>query len=162
MRCNKVRNNLTAFLDRELPENLQEAVENHLASCPSCQQERKALERVQQTLEGMEVPPFEETVSPETILEMARTRTSASKEQSRKIRHPWLVPVPRGWQPVLALATVLAAIGIWNAFPLLKALPLPTAQEIYLAERIELFENLELIQDLALLEMMEATEGEHG
>jgi len=162
MRCDKVKKNLTAFLDGELPEKLQKGMEKHLAECASCKQEKTVLERVQQTLERMEVPPFESKVSPEMILEMARSRALAAKKQGSRALHQWLVPVPRGWQPALALATVLVAVGVWRAFPFFRALPLPTSQEIYVAERIELFDNLELIQNLAILEMMEVTEGLNG
>ena len=162
MRCERVKKNLTAFLDGELPEKLQEGVENHLADCVSCQQEKRDLERVQQTLERLEVPTLESKVSPEMILEMARSRALAAREQGSRTRHQRLVPVPQRWKPALALATVLVAVGIWKAFPFFRALPLPTAQEIYVAERIELFDNLELIQNLSVLEIMGSTEGLNG
>jgi len=160
MRCKKVKESLTAFLDGELPGRLEERIQEHLAACPGCEAERKALERLRYAVEGMEAPPTDSSISAEAILERAgfyqregrAVRKGGRRLAGRRVS-PWSII---GWRPALALATGLAVIGLWRVYPFLRSLPVPTDAEIRFAERVDLFENLDLIRDLSLLEVLES------
>ena len=54
MKCSKVQKKLSAYQDRELESREQEQVRNHLLSCQSCREQYEKLERVWQTLGGLE------------------------------------------------------------------------------------------------------------
>ena len=56
MKCNEVREQLSAWLDDELPEELRPFLAAHLAECPSCQAEVAALERLDAALAELEGP----------------------------------------------------------------------------------------------------------
>ena len=53
MRCRKVSNQLSAFLDGELPPEETERIQKHLDSCPKCSKEREALERTIRSVQGL-------------------------------------------------------------------------------------------------------------
>jgi len=58
MKCLNVQKKLSSYQDRELKPLDQEEVSIHLLSCPACREEYEKLERVWQTLGGMEeLPP---------------------------------------------------------------------------------------------------------
>jgi anti-sigma factor RsiW len=56
MECRKIQEQLSAFLDKELEEDLRLPIIRHLASCPACQAELAALERLEAALIELEVP----------------------------------------------------------------------------------------------------------
>jgi anti-sigma factor RsiW len=56
MKCNEVQENLSAWLDSEVPEGLHQRLAYHLAGCPACQAELEVLERLDVALAGLEVP----------------------------------------------------------------------------------------------------------
>ena len=164
MRCNKAKKYLTALLDGELDEKLRTRIEEHLIGCAACQSERKALERVRDAMERMESPKLEPYVTPEAILDRARSEDRGSGKRERGDRdHSLLGGVPLvGLRPAIAAATGLVVIAMVWLVPFLRSIPLPTDQEIFMVERMELFENLDLIQDLSLLESLEIEEGQGG
>ncbi len=56
MKCAEVQEYLSAWLDGEIPEELLPGIEAHLAACPACQGELKALERLDEALSALQVP----------------------------------------------------------------------------------------------------------
>jgi len=54
MKCHSVQKKLSAYQDRELEPSEQEQVRNHLLSCRGCREQFAELERVWQTLGGLE------------------------------------------------------------------------------------------------------------
>jgi predicted anti-sigma-YlaC factor YlaD len=54
MMCRHVQKKLSSYQDRELKPLEQEEVSRHLLSCPACREEYEKLERVWQTLGGLE------------------------------------------------------------------------------------------------------------
>ncbi len=56
MKCHEVQENLSAWMDGEVPEGLGQRLADHLAGCPACQAELEALERLDIALAGLEVP----------------------------------------------------------------------------------------------------------
>ena len=109
MKCQRASKNLTAFLDGELPEAFREKIREHVESCPDCQRERAALERVRQSLDLMEAPTLSEGVSPDAILEREARPGQAFREERNGLRAGRWFPNIRVWQPAAALAVVLVA-----------------------------------------------------
>ena len=54
MKCRNIQKKLSAYQDRELEPREQEQVRNHLLSCRACREQYAELERVWQTLGGLE------------------------------------------------------------------------------------------------------------
>lgn len=162
MQCKKARRHLTAYLDGELDARLRKEIEDHLAGCGACETERKALERVRQALEDMEMPPFVSSVSPDALLARARSGSRDKGKARKRTRDRRLAGFPLRLRPAVALGTGAAVIGIIWVAASRRPLPVPTAQEFFLVEEMELFENLDLIRNLALLEELEAEASEDG
>ena len=56
MKCSEVQENLSAWLDGEVPEGLHQLLADHVAGCPACRAELDVLERLDAALAGLEVP----------------------------------------------------------------------------------------------------------
>ena len=56
MKCSEVQENLSAWLDGEVPEGLHQRLADHVAGCPACRAELDVLERLDAALAGLEVP----------------------------------------------------------------------------------------------------------
>ena len=56
MDCREIQERLSAFLDREVGQDLHLQMSSHLATCPACQAELAALERLDAALAGLEAP----------------------------------------------------------------------------------------------------------
>jgi len=54
MKCSKIQKKFSAYQDKELKPQEQEEVRSHLLNCEACREEFAELERVWQTLEGLE------------------------------------------------------------------------------------------------------------
>jgi anti-sigma factor RsiW len=54
MKCHSVQKKLSAYQDKELEPREQEQVRNHLLGCQACREQYAELERVWQTLGGLE------------------------------------------------------------------------------------------------------------
>jgi anti-sigma factor RsiW len=54
MKCRSVQKKLSAYQDRELEPKEQEQVRKHLLSCRACREQHEKIERVWQTLGGVE------------------------------------------------------------------------------------------------------------
>ena len=54
MKCHNIQKKFSAYQDRELDPREQEQVRDHLLSCRACREQFAELERVWQTLEGLE------------------------------------------------------------------------------------------------------------
>jgi anti-sigma factor RsiW len=101
MKCSEVQENLSAWLDGEVPEGLHRRLADHLAGCPACRAELEVLERLDAALGGLEVP------GPQGL---------AAKVIRRLPR-----PVASPWIQSLALAVCLA-LGIFLGSSLSGAL----------------------------------------
>ncbi|MFW6127084.1 MAG: anti-sigma factor family protein [Thermodesulfobacteriota bacterium] len=56
MKCTEVQEHLSAWLDGEIPDELEPRLAEHLAACPVCQAELAALNRLDAALAGLEAP----------------------------------------------------------------------------------------------------------
>lgn len=74
MDCNRVRQQLNAFLDSELNGNSMLEIRSHLNGCPDCRQALEELRVVQSVMRGLpeiEAPAFS---LPQTVTPLARRR----------------------------------------------------------------------------------------
>lgn len=92
MNCKKLQAKLLAYLDRELPENLNHLIENHLKTCPNCQKEFEAIKKTVdlfRQLPEIELKPEQQ----ERFLTEVRNKLHRIKTQPfprKEIR--WLLP----------------------------------------------------------------------
>lgn len=97
MRCEEIREELSAALDGELPEEVRRAVEAHLAGCPACRKERDLLggvDRLYRALPREDAPEgFEDTLG-------------------RRLAPPAPVRFPRPRRRPVALWPTLAAAAL--------------------------------------------------
>jgi anti-sigma factor RsiW len=56
MKCREVQENLSAWMDGEVPEGLSQRLAEHVAGCPACRAEFALLKRLDAALAGLEVP----------------------------------------------------------------------------------------------------------
>ncbi|MGC8833884.1 MAG: zf-HC2 domain-containing protein [Armatimonadota bacterium] len=86
MVCSDVSNQIAAFLDGELPPDVQEAVQNHLKECPRCQTECESLKRTSNLVKQLP------TIQPSDNWDIAfRNKLAASQykqlaEEFRRLR----------------------------------------------------------------------------
>ncbi len=56
MRCRKVRENLSAYLDRALPAVMQKRIASHLETCTGCREALELLQELGTLLMGLSTP----------------------------------------------------------------------------------------------------------
>lgn len=77
--CSKVQENLSAYLDDELPPEQREAIQAHLAVCPACRQELARLTRLWEALAALPSEP-----PPEGLVEQVLARLAGRKAPRRR------------------------------------------------------------------------------
>ena len=161
MRCKKVQENLTAFLDEELPESRRDGISRHLALCESCEKEREALERVRNAFSSLGKTDGGSLPTAQEILRKDRSEEAPSgASRLQDLLMDLLIPARRLARPAFVAAGLLCAVGLFWLYPSLRGLRVSSSEERYMAERMDLFENLDLIRDLSVLDLMEAAENQ--
>ena len=103
MSCRPFREDLTGYLDQELPAGRQEEIETHLASCDACRKEAESLRKSFEILSLLTIP----SIRP-GFLKRFHDRAGARATPTRPVL-PWAIPL------TLA-ASLLVAIGLaWMA-----------------------------------------------
>ncbi len=117
MRCEAVKEQLTAYAAGELPAEAHRAVKAHLAECPACRAEMARVDVSAGVLAGVQTPPVPLGFASRVLAAAEeRQRTGLSFKQT-----------PRRWwrlnsAPMRAAAAVAAfAIGAWGATELSTA-----------------------------------------
>ena len=155
MKCRNCENNLSAYLDGELPGRLRARIEAHLTECASC---RAALEALKSTDKALDALGDLEPVSDFT--ERVLRRLDSDGVRATPIRS-------LGWR-VAAAGAVAACLTV----AVLATLSLATRQstsappetlvaeaEIDLLDQMEMLADLEVIENLDALEAMDDIEG---
>jgi hypothetical protein len=114
MNCETARSDLVLYLHGELAFDEEEALEQHLESCPDCRAERETLERMFSALDQSEAEV------PADLLSRCRRDLHAQLSESRKPRlslgnlwRKWFVHPPAWAKPIGALA--MLAVGFLGA-----------------------------------------------
>jgi len=150
MSCEKMREDISAYLDGELGERELAAFRSHLESCADCRAELAEQEKLWALLDEGDASEvsvdltrriLESTVGPHREREMRR----------RRVR--WVAGVA-------AAASVLIAVVLWRGMNP----PVPTstksgeevgqldAETVAVIKKLEVLENLEILEDLDLLQ----------
>jgi anti-sigma factor RsiW len=138
MSC-RYEEDLTAYLDGELPAQSRNALEAHLGSCASCPRALNLLRRTMEVVASIRVPEVQ--ISP--ALRRAVLQRVAEQTLAEKLR-AWLSP--RVWIPSAGLAAValLAVVAANRGFTAAD----PDDEEL---AQYELAANLEVVEDLDVL-----------
>jgi anti-sigma factor RsiW len=106
MRCGTVKELLEAYIEGELDESKQKAVEAHISSCESCKQELALTRSIPRLVSSLAFnPPVPEDIIPNTLKQIREAPTA---------RWQWLRSfgafLSRRWQLTAIGALVLAAL----------------------------------------------------
>jgi len=115
MRCEKLRDQVEAYIDDDLDTNAHATMKSHLIHCPACQSEVEAARRIKSALNAM--PSL---TCPDRVVESARFRIEKPTPKRRSRALP-------GWAHYgLAAATVLLAAMGFVFWPTSEAPPTNT------------------------------------
>ena len=95
MECNQSRECLAAGLVGQLPADVQQQLDAHLAQCPACQREAEAVRQVWQTLGQLPPPEPSAQVRPRFYAMLAEFEAAAQ-------RAPWPVRLGHWLRPLVA------------------------------------------------------------
>src|SRR5258707_14020700 len=101
MNCSHVRDNLASLLYGDVPAAEKAEWEKHLAGCPSCRREYRALQEVRRLL-GTQV-------APEVTIDLPRLYRQAADQQESRLRR---------WRRAAVMVTGVAALFAVLAFGL--------------------------------------------
>jgi hypothetical protein len=112
MTCEPIQRQLTAYLQQELPTAEQAALAAHLATCPDCQAELHATQRMWQALGHVAVPEPSARLRPQFYAMLATFQEPPpAAAYSLRALWQWLhaLPLPR---PAVRLAYSLGLVGL--------------------------------------------------
>ncbi|MGG3885637.1 DUF4179 domain-containing protein [Brevibacillus panacihumi] len=91
MKCQDIEKTIMAYVDNEVPEELQSAIKAHLQECPSCRQWVHILEdEVEAIQAAMTLPPLPDTFEEDVVRHLesiAATKETSAPLPPRKMRH---------------------------------------------------------------------------
>ena len=148
MSCAHYAADLSAWIDRELPDARSAEVAAHVASCAACRAQVDGLRRTDRELRAI---PLRD-LRPDALAEVLRRAAGgARRERPRAIR--WAP-----WAAGAAAAAAAVALYLASRDPLDAASP----EELAVAIDLDTVEDLEVIANLEVLEAMVAQEGGRG
>lgn len=106
MDCQRIREQLGAYLDDEVPQDVRREVETHLSACPECTGELDALGRIPEIL-----APQEPVAVPDALWSAIEQRLDGDTQQETQ-RAPLTAKFHIFRRPMTAAASVLFALGI--------------------------------------------------
>src|SRR5579862_8569228 len=104
-RCEPIKNELKAYLDRELPFTLRQQVWWHLRRCAACREELSAMEQISKDLSVDAPKPLEPSLRDKIL--------AAASGLGPKPGQPKLAPSKWRRRPVMAWAVVATALVAW-------------------------------------------------
>jgi len=156
MSCARIRDDLSAWLDGELPVARAAAVAAHVDTCAACRAHSNALRGVDQALGAVSLPELR----PDALAELRRR--VAAEPQARSGRGaPRRAPAPR-WRYALGVGAAAAAALVLYFVTATDPLDGATPEELTLALDLDTVEDLEVIANLELLEALVALEAGRG
>jgi predicted anti-sigma-YlaC factor YlaD len=104
MNCKKVKKNLAGYLEKNLPENMEKELENHLESCPVCSHLWEEFSQLWGALENRE------RIQPSPYFWARLKQRITEYEEGRKPIWGWLQGLV-GWaRPAVAVAVLLICV----------------------------------------------------
>jgi anti-sigma factor (TIGR02949 family) len=108
MRCNQVRDKLSAFVDHEVSRPLSDQIEEHLSECGECRQVYARLQAVAGLLDhSSTVPPVPEKLAAR-VLELAARPDSSPRSRDNSLLRRWR----RVSVPMRIAAAVVFIVGL--------------------------------------------------
>ncbi|MBF0504150.1 MAG: zf-HC2 domain-containing protein [Candidatus Omnitrophica bacterium] len=159
MECREVKNNLSAFLDRELDPQFFKEIEAHLASCPGCLQESQQMARAWGLLDlAPTIEPSADFVS--RFWTKVATQESAYERFLRGFKALWgnrrLVPVVTA----LSLMIIIGSTGVVEQINMQNKLSQMKTDDIEMLKNIDLAEHFETIKDLDIIKDLDSAQKE--
>ena len=152
--CKKHRNNLVAYMDRELSENESAGMSAHLGSCQSCREELGQLHQAMNAL-----PEWENIIPSEdydrVFWEKVRLakQEQEKREEKRGLFHIFRFSINQRFS--LATSAALAACILVITFFSLRTQTEIPRHELQMVKNIDLFHNMEIIENREALENFE-------
>jgi hypothetical protein len=109
MNCKKVQTKLLEYLNNELPDKINQLLENHIKSCPDCQKELEGLKKTMNLFDQLpqvELEPEQQDKFLYEVRQKIRQQT-----QVRPVRYRWKWLLPR-LVPALAAASILVVFVV--------------------------------------------------
>lgn len=159
MKCERVLEELDAFLNGRMSGEESRAIRRHLASCAACASRLRPLDRIEI------LPALDEEIEPaENFAARFQCKLRHGKEESAAVcateRAGWLSFLcRRPWQ--LTAASVLAALVVAGIFLRHSGDGLNLSEnwsDLPVAENLSLFQDMPVIHNLDFLENFEAIE----
>ncbi|WP_373500182.1 zf-HC2 domain-containing protein [Desulfococcus sp.] len=164
--CDTYQESLWLDAHGELAEEARIDLAGHLASCPGCRHEQRALRHLIQQAAAVHPPPALTAAESERL-----TENILSVLEAKHVRTPWRLPsffTPSpGWVRMAAGACMIAAVilGLRVGFRVdfrafqetdvpFQTAAVPNQEERILIEDLEVIENLDLLEELDDLEKL--------
>ena len=105
MRCEAIKELLEEYIEGELSESKQRAVENHISACESCKKELALTRSIPHLVNSLSTPPVPEDIIPNTL---------KSLNEASSARWQWLASLSGKWKlvAVASFMIVIALLGI--------------------------------------------------
>lgn len=104
MNCKKVKKNLAGYLEKNLTKNMEEELENHLESCPTCSHLREEFSQLWEALE------HREKIQPSPYFWTRLKQRVVEYEEGRKPVWGWLGGLVDWARPAVAVAVLLICV----------------------------------------------------
>ena len=140
MNCEKIQQELVAYLDGELGKAAADEVRKHLERCPACKLEAERLSAAGGFFDKLgEIEPARDF----TARVMRRALNAPAQPATARLR------MLRRFAPVAAAAAILFVLTLWLVAPSIGPGLTPVEEEI--VQNLEVLENLELLEDMEIL-----------
>ena len=155
MNCRKVQDSLVDFLEKNISEDVQREIKNHLSSCEVCQMELADFNKLWESLGNYPVPKVSSNFT-SSVMDKVHSLPQTKKPKEKTMKKP------NSWYFIYTLAASLAfVIGLYVfnfRDPNHQTISITTnpyspltTEEKNIIDNIEIYENLELFQNLELL-----------
>lgn len=162
MQCPEIKNNLSAYLDRELDFKIMKEIEVHLGSCPGCLQESQQMASAWGLLDlTPQIEPSPDYVS------RFWTRVAAQETAYERFLRGFkglldnrrFIPVATTLSVMLIIGSTMLVhqINLQNDLNQIKPDDIQMLQHIDLAEHFETIKDLGVIRDLDTMQQQGAT-----
>ena len=140
---------ISALIDGELPQGLEEAICRHMEDCPKCRQRFEDLNKTDEMIRDME------TMEPSADFERTFWRKVDALEDHKKVSSR-LISLLTGRRPLLVAGAIAAFMAIFFIYTVHHGRL--TSEEIFIAQNMELLQDYDLIENLEMLEQWDIIE----
>ncbi|WP_261990297.1 HEAT repeat domain-containing protein [Hymenobacter sp. BT188] len=161
MNCDHIKEQLPDYLNHQLPDADQFALEAHVAKCPECQEELQTMQQMWQMLGSVPVPEPSENLRPEFYAMLASYKESLPTASANPLGgfFGWLQSLMLPQSAVrLAYGLSLLAIGLIGGYWLNNKKTAATPEQQQLATLTTQVEQMRQVMLLSLIKNPSASE----